>query len=211
MGVSEHERALRAGGLAILPTDTVYGIGCAAGHRDACARLYACKSRGRDQPTAVVLGSPRDLGTQVGSGTLIALLGGMLAGGALATASELRRSESASLVTIWFMAVGALLTAPSFAGGAPGWSAPLALALAGVVVTSASGQWLLHHGLGFVSATTGSLAAATGVLTTAILEGLLLGQHLSPRVIAGGLLMLAAVGLAGRAHPPAVADEAIAD
>src|SRR5262249_21947214 len=43
--------------------------------------------------TGVVLGSPRDLGTQVGSGTLIALLGGMLAGGALATASELRRSE----------------------------------------------------------------------------------------------------------------------
>ena len=57
MGVSKHERALRAGGLAILPTDTVYGIGCAAGHCDACARLYACKSRGRDQPTAVVLGS----------------------------------------------------------------------------------------------------------------------------------------------------------
>ena len=61
MGVSEHERALRAGGLAILPTDTVYGIGCAADHRDACARLYACKSRGRDQPTAVVLGSVANL------------------------------------------------------------------------------------------------------------------------------------------------------
>ena len=61
MGVSEHERALRAGGLAILPTDTVYGVGCAAGHRDACASLYACKSRGRDQPTAVVLGSVASL------------------------------------------------------------------------------------------------------------------------------------------------------
>jgi drug/metabolite transporter (DMT)-like permease len=133
------------------------------------------------------------------------------AGAALATASELRRSESASLVTIWFMAVGALLTAPSFAAGAPSWSAALVFSLAGVVLTSASGQWLLHHGLGFVSATAGSLAAATGVLTTAILEGLLLGQHLPARVIAGGLLMLAAVGLAGRARPPAVADEAIAD
>jgi drug/metabolite transporter (DMT)-like permease len=161
--------------------------------------------------TAVVLGSPRDLGTQVGSGTLVALLGGVLAGGALATASELRRSESASLVTIWFMAVGALLTAPSFVAGAPAWSSTLALALGGVVVTSASGQWLLHHGLGFVSATTGSLAAATGVLTTAVLEGVLLGQHLPGRVVAGGLLMLAAVGLAARTHPPAVADEAIVD
>ena len=56
MGVS-HEGALRGGALAILPTDTVYGIGCAASDRDACARLYACKARPADQPTAVVLGS----------------------------------------------------------------------------------------------------------------------------------------------------------
>jgi L-threonylcarbamoyladenylate synthase len=56
VGVSD-ERALRDGALAILPTDTVYGIGCAAGDRAACARLYACKSRPADQPTAVVLGS----------------------------------------------------------------------------------------------------------------------------------------------------------
>jgi L-threonylcarbamoyladenylate synthase len=52
-----HEEALRGGALAILPTDTVYGIGCAAGDRDACARLYACKARPPDQPTALVLGS----------------------------------------------------------------------------------------------------------------------------------------------------------
>jgi L-threonylcarbamoyladenylate synthase len=61
VGVSEHERALRAGGLAILPTDTVYGIGCAADDHEACARLYACKSRGRDQPMAVVLGTVLNL------------------------------------------------------------------------------------------------------------------------------------------------------
>jgi L-threonylcarbamoyladenylate synthase len=52
-----HEQVLRGGGLAVLPTDTVYGIGCAAADRDACARLYACKSRPADQPTAVVVGS----------------------------------------------------------------------------------------------------------------------------------------------------------
>jgi L-threonylcarbamoyladenylate synthase len=61
VGVSEHERALRAGGLAILPTDTVYGIGCAAYNRAACTRLYACKARTPDQPTAVVLGSVGNL------------------------------------------------------------------------------------------------------------------------------------------------------
>lgn len=56
-----HEEALRGGALAILPTDTVYGIGCAAGDRGACARLYACKDRPSDQPTAVVLGSVEGL------------------------------------------------------------------------------------------------------------------------------------------------------
>ncbi len=56
MGVS-HEEALRRGALAIVPTDTVYGIGCAAADRDACARLYVCKARPSDQPTALVVGS----------------------------------------------------------------------------------------------------------------------------------------------------------
>jgi L-threonylcarbamoyladenylate synthase len=55
--MTANELALRRGGLAIVPTDTVYGIGCAAELADACARLYECKSRPADQPTALVLGS----------------------------------------------------------------------------------------------------------------------------------------------------------
>jgi drug/metabolite transporter (DMT)-like permease len=145
------------------------------------------------------------------AGSLLALLGGVLAGGALATASEIRRSESAALVTIWFMAVGALLTAPSFLAGAPPWSWPLVLALAGVVLTSATGQWLLHHGLGFVSATAGSIAAATSVVTAAALEAALFGERLGAGVVVGGALMLAAVALAGRGYRPVVADEAVTD
>jgi L-threonylcarbamoyladenylate synthase len=55
--MTANELALRGGGLAIVPTDTVYGIGCAADLPDACARLYECKARPADQPTALVLGS----------------------------------------------------------------------------------------------------------------------------------------------------------
>jgi L-threonylcarbamoyladenylate synthase len=57
VAVTGREEALRAGGLAVVPTDTVYGIGCAATHRDACAHLYAVKARPPDQPVAVVAGS----------------------------------------------------------------------------------------------------------------------------------------------------------
>jgi L-threonylcarbamoyladenylate synthase len=59
---------LREGALAILPTDTVYGIGCAAGLPDACARLYEVKERPAEQPTAVVFGSVAALTTALGAG-----------------------------------------------------------------------------------------------------------------------------------------------
>ena len=48
---------LAGGGLALLPTDTVYGIACAAADVDACARLYALKQRPATQATAAVWGS----------------------------------------------------------------------------------------------------------------------------------------------------------
>lgn len=49
--------ALRAGRLAVVPTDTVYGL-AADGENEAAARaLYAAKGRDRVQPTAVLFAS----------------------------------------------------------------------------------------------------------------------------------------------------------
>jgi len=48
---------LRSGELAVLPTDTVYGIACAAADTGACARLYELKQRPLSQATAVMAGS----------------------------------------------------------------------------------------------------------------------------------------------------------
>jgi drug/metabolite transporter (DMT)-like permease len=131
-----------------------------------------------------------------GAGIAIGLLGAVLAGAAVATARHLRGSEDASLITVYFMAVGALATAPSLFGGMPAVS-PLGLAaLAGVVATSAAGQWLLHHGLGYTPASLGSLASATSVVTAAALEAAFLGEHLAWPSAVGALLMIGAVGLA---------------
>jgi L-threonylcarbamoyladenylate synthase len=54
---AEVERAtdvLRSGGLAIVPTDTVYGLAAAASRPDAVRSLYEAKGRDVAQPTALV-------------------------------------------------------------------------------------------------------------------------------------------------------------
>jgi L-threonylcarbamoyladenylate synthase len=48
---------LRAGGVAILPTDTVYGLCCATSRRDAFERLYEIKERPADKAMAVIVSS----------------------------------------------------------------------------------------------------------------------------------------------------------
>ena len=45
---------LRAGGVVVLPTDTVYGLAAAADRPDAVARLFRLKGRAADVPVAVL-------------------------------------------------------------------------------------------------------------------------------------------------------------
>ena len=47
-------RTLAAGGVAVFPADTVYGLACDPGSADAVARLYALKGRRPDKPAAVM-------------------------------------------------------------------------------------------------------------------------------------------------------------
>jgi L-threonylcarbamoyladenylate synthase len=52
---------LRDGQLAVLPTDTVYGVAASAELPQACEQLYRLKRRPLDQPTAIMLGSVEGL------------------------------------------------------------------------------------------------------------------------------------------------------
>lgn len=58
-GVEAAVAALRRGALAVLPTDTVYGVAADAFSPDAVGRLLEAKGRGRDMPTPVLVGSIR--------------------------------------------------------------------------------------------------------------------------------------------------------
>ncbi len=55
-GIDAAVAALRRGELALLPTDTVYGIAADAFSPDAVARLLQAKGRGRDMPPPVLVG-----------------------------------------------------------------------------------------------------------------------------------------------------------
>jgi len=52
--VREMAAALEGGALALLPTDTVYGLVCLASSQKAALDLYALKGRAEIQPTAVI-------------------------------------------------------------------------------------------------------------------------------------------------------------
>ncbi|GAB11526.1 hypothetical protein GOARA_076_00360 [Gordonia araii NBRC 100433] len=56
-GIAAAVSGARSGRLVVLPTDTLYGIGCDAFDADAVAALLAAKGRGRDMPVPVLVGS----------------------------------------------------------------------------------------------------------------------------------------------------------
>jgi L-threonylcarbamoyladenylate synthase len=60
-GVDAAVGALRRGELAVLPTDTVYGIAADAFSPPAVGRLLAAKGRGRSMPVPVLVGSWRTI------------------------------------------------------------------------------------------------------------------------------------------------------
>jgi len=70
------ERCMAAGGVAVFPADTVYGLACAAENAEALRRLYLLKGRRPDKPAAVMffdLGVALDVIAELGPRTRKAL------------------------------------------------------------------------------------------------------------------------------------------
>ncbi|MDO4686206.1 MAG: L-threonylcarbamoyladenylate synthase [Corynebacterium sp.] len=57
LGLKAAVNAVKGGRLVVLPTDTLYGIGCDAFDNDAVAKLLLTKQRGPDMPVPVLVGS----------------------------------------------------------------------------------------------------------------------------------------------------------
>ena len=56
-GLNIAVKAAQSGRLVVMPTDTLYGLGCDAFDNDAVANLLATKQRGPDMPVPVLVGS----------------------------------------------------------------------------------------------------------------------------------------------------------
>lgn len=156
----------------------------------------------------IVVGPGAEIPPGAVFGAMCALTASMLAGGALTTARLLRTEESALLITTYFMATGSLLSAPALLFGMPPFTWSLCIALSGVVVTSVVAQWLIHHGLGFTTATLGSLTAATSIVSASFFEALFLGDYPGATTLVGACLVIAAVGLAVSAGGAQIPPEA---
>ena len=57
LAIAAAARAVSAGSVVVLPTDTLYGIGADAFNPEAVTTLLAAKGRGRDMPVPVLVGS----------------------------------------------------------------------------------------------------------------------------------------------------------
>ena len=64
-------RAVREGGLAIVPTETVYGVAARADSEEAMGRLYAAKGRRPDKPVARMLAGAGALERALGPGAVL--------------------------------------------------------------------------------------------------------------------------------------------
>ena len=61
LGVAAAAQAVRDGQVVVLPTDTVYGIGCDAFDSSAVAAVLAAKGRGREMPPPVLVPGVRTI------------------------------------------------------------------------------------------------------------------------------------------------------
>jgi len=59
-GIAEAAAMLRGGGVIVMPTDTLYGIGADATNDAAVARVFAVKGRDDDKPLLVLAAEPDD-------------------------------------------------------------------------------------------------------------------------------------------------------
>jgi len=58
---SENIEILKAGGVGVIPTDTIYGLACSAFSEPAVKRIFNLKGRAEDKPPVIIISDISDL------------------------------------------------------------------------------------------------------------------------------------------------------
>jgi L-threonylcarbamoyladenylate synthase len=90
MSLDEAVRAIRRGGVVVIPTDTVYGLACDPANTAAVSRIYAIKRRPDGLELTLLAASLHDIEEDVDLGTAARTLAAAYWPGALSIVSSLR-------------------------------------------------------------------------------------------------------------------------
>lgn len=133
-------------------------------------------------------------------GDLLGLTSGLVAGFAIPCLREARKHDSVWTIVFWLFGVGMLVNGiflvPVFVMPR---SLPVILSLAGGGILGVLGQVMLTTGYRHISAAGGAIVSSSRILLAAILGIALFAESLTLSLVAGGLLILAA--LVGAAWP----------
>ena len=119
------------------------------------------------------------------------LLSAVFAGLTIAIIRQLKQTNGAVIIYLYFCLVGAVVTAPFFLR-AP--VLPLTpsqiLVCGGIILTSIMGQLLMNQGFGYCRSWEGGLYMTSEVLLTALAGVMLFGDPVGWRFAAGGTLII---------------------
>jgi drug/metabolite transporter (DMT)-like permease len=127
-------------------------------------------------------------------GQIFALLAGVIAGLTISIIKKLRETNGSVVIFMFFCIMGTGVSLPHMftSPGTP--SSPLdAAILAGIAVASIFGQLLMNQGFHYCKSWEGGLFLMSEVLFTALFGVFFMGERLTIRFIAGGVLILASV------------------
>ena len=158
-----------------------------------------------------ILVQPGGAGSFVGGwGVLVALSGAVLSAGAYVAVRDASRTEHPMALVFWFPAVSVVLAVPGTAAAGPVWpSGGEWIGLVFVALAGQLGQVFLTRGLYRVPAGRATLANPLTTLFGAFLGWAVFGERFGWPTLAGGLLLVAAVLLAGAPGAKAARSETL--
>ncbi|MEK6815441.1 MAG: DMT family transporter [Nitrospirota bacterium] len=147
-------------------------------------------------------------GLGISLGDVMGISAGIFSGAAISTVRELRKTDSAWSIFFYFAAVGSVMTAPALPFTSPVWPGFIGfVGIGAIIVTSFGGQILMTYAYRWTTAAEGSTVSLLTSVHAAVLGAAFFGEPITPRLVVGGALVIAAGAWLTLSAKPAEAPE----